>query len=104
MLVFYGLTIGTTSYLMPQADKSNVYEKLIKGDYPSFSTFKHGLNRFGLDFDSISDSTENAIKNKQKQLENIDTKGIKDKAGKTAGELAGSVEADLKQLGKSITK
>ena len=104
MLVFYGLIIGTTSYLMPQSDKSNVYDKLIKGDYPNFATFKHGLNRFGIDFDSVSDGTGNVIKNQQKKLEKIDTKEIKDKAGKTAGELADSVEADLKQLGKTITK
>ena len=104
MLVFYGLTIGTTAYLMPQADKTTVYDKLLKGNYPTFETFKHGLKRFGLDFDSVSDSAGNAIKEKQKQIENINTKEIADKAGKAAGELADAVGEDIKQLGETITK
>ena len=69
MLVFYVAAAGFTAYLMPQTDKVTVYEKILKGKYPEWSTFKRGLGRFGIDADDIVNKSENAIELKKNEIE-----------------------------------
>lgn len=79
MLAFYIAAAAVTSYIMPQSDNVSVYDKLLKGKYPEWSTFKRGLGRFGIDADDVINKSENAIEQKKNELEQKAIQGLKEK-------------------------
>lgn len=69
MLAFYCASIGSTAYLMPQADHVTVYDKLLKGNYPNYYTFERGLKRFGIHLDEVIDEAGEVIEEQKKELD-----------------------------------
>ena len=112
MLVFYGVEIATVSYLMPQTDKVTVFDKMLKGRFPTVTDFKSGLRtRFGLDIDAMLNKAGTSIKDKTNEFEKEHGKEIKDAAEEVkegvkeeTGEIIKEAGETMQQVGETVTE
>lgn len=83
-IVTFAFIGACIAYTIPQTDKVSVFDKIRKGNFSNYSTFRKGLERFGINWDETMDKAGKVIKEQKTDLEKevknikVDSKMIKE--------------------------